>query len=131
MTGSKLLIGSVLLFVVALIMGSVYYTDTTVMSMADTSMAFTSLRVAVAGLLAVLLVTRPPRSYGIRVIMGTLAAALGALSVGLLFSYEMRLLDALVFLEVAIIFAVEALEVRTIRVKDRNQPPKRIAVRSA
>lgn len=130
MTGSKLLIGSALLLVLAMLAGGIYFPQTALMSMADTSTAFMALRIAIAGVLVVLLVTRPPRSYGVRRAVGVLSVALGALSVSLLLQYEVRILDALVFLEVAILLAIEALEVRTIDIKQEHQPPRRIAVRT-
>lgn len=130
MTGNKLLIGSVLVFVVALMLGGIYYPNSLLMSLADPSMSYVALRAVIVALLIVLLVTRPPRTYTVRMLIGIGSVVLAALSFGALFSYEVRLLDAAVFLEVAIIFALESLEVRTIHVKEKYLPPKRIPVKT-
>lgn len=112
MTGTRLLIGSTLLLVVGLLVGSIMYPTTTAMSLADTSPLFTAIRSSIVVLLVWLLLTKPPRSYALRIGVGAWALALATLTVVLLFSYQIRVFDAIIFLEVAVIFAVEALESR-------------------
>lgn len=130
MTG-RILIGSTLLFVLVLILGGIYYPGSLAMNFADTSLVYTYLRVVIAILLVVLLVFPPPRSHAIRTVIGAWSIILGVLSFQLLFSYQMYLLDAIVFIEVAIIFAVEALETRrTIPVSKKHSPAKKIPVLS-
>ena len=131
MTGNKPLIASVLIFVLALIYGGIYQSSTFLMSLADTSLPYMVLRGGVAVLLVILLLSKPPRSYLVRMTVGIASVVLAALSIGMLYSYEVRVFDAVVFLEVAIIFALEALEVRTIHVKEKYLPPRKITVRTA
>ena len=131
MTGNKPLIASVLIFVLALIYGGIYQSSSFLMSLADTSLPYMVLRGGVAVLLVILLLSKPPRSYLVRMTVGIASVVLATLSIGMLYSYEVRVFDAVVFLEVAIIFALEALEVRTIHVKEKYLPPKKINVRTA
>ena len=131
MTGNKPLIASVLLFVLALMYGGIYHSSSFLMSFVDASLSYMVLRGGVAALLVVLLLSKPPRSYLVRMVVGMASVIVAALSIGMLYSYEVRVFDAVVFLEVAIIFALEALEVRTIHVKEKYLPPRKITVRTA
>jgi len=129
MTNTKLLIGSTLLLVIALLLGAVYYPDTLIMSLTDTSLSYTIIRIIVALLLLSLLITKPPRSYALRAVIGGWSMILAYVSFTSLFSYQLRLFDALVFLEIAIIFAIEALETRvTIPVDKRPSEQYKIPV---
>ncbi|HAC56441.1 TPA: hypothetical protein DCF80_02980 [Candidatus Saccharibacteria bacterium] len=112
MTGTKLLISWTLLLVIALLLGSVYFPDTLLMSLTDTSPSYTIIRIVVALLLLSLLITKPPRSKLLRAVIGGWSVILAVVSVQSLFNYQLRFFDALVFLEIAIIFAIEALETR-------------------
>ena len=68
------------------------------------------IRVAVIGLLVGLLLTSPPRSIHFRTALG-IASALLSFGVAVLLSqYAMAPFDALIFTEVAILFALESLE---------------------
>lgn len=131
MTVHKLLIGITLLGVLGLAAGSVYSPDTLLMSLADTGPLYAVLRGIIAVLLVALLVTDPPRSHALRLAIGIWGVVLAGLSLQLLFAYQLHLLDAIVFMEVAIIFGIEALETRrSIPVNQKHSPAKKIPVLS-
>lgn len=134
MTVHKWLIGSTLLVVLALFAGGIYIPDTLIMSMADTTPLYAFLRGIAAILLIALLITSPPRSATLRTTIAVSSAVLAFLTIVLTFNYQIHLLDAVVFLETALIFAIEALEVepaRTIPVRTRRSVPKKIKVVTA
>lgn len=131
MTSGKTLVISTLLFVLLLLAGSIYFPDTFLMSLADTSPTYLFLRAAIVVLLISILVTKPPRSLMLRGMIGSWSFLLAVQAIEALFSYELRLLDGLVFLEVAIILAIEALETRQIPVTKKHTPARRIPVVSA
>lgn len=128
METSKWLIGSTLAFVVALFAGGIYYPDTLIMSFAETGSLFTWLRGIMIVLLLSLLVTNPPRSKALRSILAVWAVVLGWLGLSQMYMYELNPLDAAVFLELSIIFAIEALEARQIPVHKKPTIPKKISV---
>jgi hypothetical protein len=124
MTGYKLLIGATLLLVAGLIVGSIFSPDSLMVSLAGTDMTSSMLRIGVGVLLLVLLFTNPPRSYALRSVLGAGAIVLAIVSVQMLLSYRLYLLDAIVFLEVAILFGIEALEVRSRSIPVRHKETK-------
>ncbi len=67
-------------------------------------------RVVLVSLLLGLLFTTPPRSMRFRMALGLVAGALFCGSAAMLLGYQMRILDAVMFIQIAIIFAIEALE---------------------
>ncbi|MEO5499681.1 MAG: hypothetical protein ABIR46_04235 [Candidatus Saccharimonadales bacterium] len=108
----KFLIAATLVFVSALLIGGIYYPGSFAMILADTKMTFTVLRAVVCILLIGLLLTNPPRSIVLRSIVGAGSVFLLIMISYLLLNFQMYLLDAIVFLEVTIIFGIEALESR-------------------
>ena len=131
MTSGKTLVTATLLFIGFLFVGSIYFPDTLVMSLADTSITYQFLRGAIIVLLVSILVTTPPRSPMLRSMIGAWSFLLAVQAIEALFSYQLRLLDGLVFLEVAIILGIEALEARQIPVTKKPSPTRRIPVVSA
>ena len=67
-------------------------------------------RAGIVVLLLALLLTHPPRSLSFRAILFASSVGLLTVPLALLLSYSLSLLDALIFLMVGIICAVEALE---------------------
>lgn len=128
MNSGKTLVTLTLLFVISLFTGSLYFPDTFMMSLADTSTTYQFLRGAIIVLLISLIITTPPRSLMLRGIIGSWSLVLAVLAIEALFSYQVRLLDGLVFLEVAIILALEALEAKQIPVSKKPSPARRIPV---
>lgn len=129
MTTGKNLVILTLLFVLALFIGGIYFPNTTEMSLADTSLAYTLLRGGIIMLLVSILVTEPPRSLELRGMIGSWSILLAVQSISALLSYGMHVLDSIVFIEVAIILAIEALEYRQqIPVEKKPSPARRVAV---
>lgn len=107
------------------------YPDTIITMFADDSTVFMALRAGIVVMLLSLLMTNPPRSQALRLLIGTWSVALIALTSHLFLNYQLLLLDAILFVEVAIIFGVEALEAkRVIPVNKHYSPPRRIKVLS-
>lgn len=128
MTTGKTLLISTLLFVTLLYVGGIYFPNTFLMSLADTSHTYTFLRGAIIVLLLSILITNPPRSFALRAMIGSWSFLLAIQSVEVLFSYKLRLLDSLVFMEVAIILGIEALETKQIPVIKKPSPARRVPV---
>ncbi len=131
MSSGKSLVAATLCFIIFLFVGSIYFPNTLVMSLADTTSVYQFLRGAIVVLLVSILVTTPPRSLTLRGIIGGWSFLLAVQAIEALFSYQLRLLDGLVFLEVAIILAIEALETRQIPITKKPSPARRIPVVSA
>ncbi len=121
----KFLIATTLVLVSALLIGGFYYPNSLVMYLVDTSPILTGLKIAVAVLLFSLLVTNPPRSRALRTTVGGTSVFLFIMTAYLMLTFQMFVLDAVVFLQVAILFGIEALETRRIVIPVRE---KRTAV---
>lgn len=106
----KMLIGGTLILTLGMLILGITNPAHPLMWLASTSQGYELTRAGLVVLLAALLFSNPPRAVYFRVILGVVAAGLAVSTVALLLSYEMNLLDAIVFSEVAIIFAIEALE---------------------
>lgn len=125
---SRVLISLTLMLVLALYVGSVFYPNTFVMSLAETTTAYALIRGGIIVLLIGLLMTYAPRTIVFRLALGAWALALAVTALQLVLTYQMNLLDAVVFTELAIIFAIEALETRSIPIKKPYIPARRIPV---
>lgn len=128
---SKLLIGLTLGLVVVLIIGGLWFPASLMMAFAGSTVVYTALRIVMVVLLVALLFTKPPRSKLFRTMLATWSFALAVLATQLLMTYQLHLLDAIVFLEVAIIFGVEALEmnVSSVAAASKKRVAKKIPVR--
>lgn len=104
----KLLIFAALLIVLLFDVFHIY-TDPTSMAPVG-SIGFEVARLLTALFLFVLLVTDPPRAILFRIILGMSAAIIMAMSIYGLFDYQLGLVDAVLYIEVAIILGLEALE---------------------
>ncbi len=103
-----------MLFTTLLFIGGLYFPNDPVMWIASTTTQYESLRGVLIALLLVLLFSHPPRALLFRWFIGALAAGLLLATISSLLSYSMKLLDAVVFVEIAIIFGIEALEEKTV-----------------
>jgi hypothetical protein len=110
MSARTLLTGSTLLITTALLIGGIFYPNDFFMHFAASSPLYTVLRISIIAILVGLLLTNPPRAVAFRTIVASWAALLGALSINLLVTYQVNLFDIVVFLELAVIFSIEALE---------------------
>lgn len=127
MSARTVLIGSTLLMVAALLVGGIYYPNDFFMHFAASSPLYTVLRGSIIAILIGLLITDPPRSTAFRTVVASWAALLASLSVNLLITYQVNLFDIVVFIQLAIIFTIEALEPGTSRAKTTPVIPKKAA----
>ena len=72
-----------------------------------------ALRVGILVLLVTLLFTNPPRSYRLRMLSGVTSLIMLSMSMMQLMAFNTYIVDAVIYLELAIIFAIEALELHT------------------
>lgn len=123
----NLIVGATALLVLLLLIGGVFFPNTLEMRLADTSSAYALIRVTILALLITILVTNPPRSRALRAVLGAWAVLLAALASSVVVSYSVELFDAIVFLQVAVILGIEALEITPAPAAK----PRRIPVRHA
>lgn len=115
-TTKQLLALASLLMVGALLAGGIWYPDSFLMSFADTGTVHSVLRSLVIIGLMVIVVSRPPRSERVRLLLGTLSSIILAGACASMVDYHVGLLDAAVYLLVSIVLALEALEAQPARV---------------
>lgn len=132
MNTSKMLISWTLVLVGVLLIGGLYFENSLLMAFAGSGAAYTALRVVIIALLIGLLITNPPRTHLFRTMLGVWAIALATVAGQLLLTYQLHLLDAILFIEVAIIFGIEALEMgvsKSGKPVTRKIPVRKISVR--
>lgn len=105
-------IAGTFLITASLLIGGLYYPNSPLMWLASTTTSFAVIRGAILVLLGVLLIVRPPRPVYVRAIIGAAATALLVSAVWFTATYMIQPIDTVVFIEVAIIFGIEALETR-------------------
>lgn len=91
-------------------LGSLFQMEHTLLALTSTSWEYQLIRIALMGLLVALLFTAPPRSLHFRTVLGAVSAGLTIGAAMMLSNYTMGIVDALIFIEVAIIFALESIE---------------------
>lgn len=109
----KTLIIATILLTTALLIGGIYYPNAYLMWFAGTSTAFAVVRAGLIVILGILLFSNPPRAHYFRYGLAFVAVVLGIVTVACVMSYKLSGLDASVFIETAIIFGIEALEIST------------------
>lgn len=117
----KLLIVGTITLIATLFVGSIVYPDSLLMVFASTEVIHSVFRVGLILLLGSLLFIRPPRALAFRILLVTASALLMVASLGMLFGSNGHMLDATVYLEGALIFLVEALELSTDRIDNKPQ----------
>lgn len=85
------------------------------------------IRLALVGLLLALVFTDPPRSLYFRVTLGVFAAALFAGPLAMMLSYQIGIVDSMLFSLVAIIFAIEAIEAPTLAENPTEPAARQVA----
>lgn len=96
--------------VTALFLGGIFYPTHPLMWFAATSPEYTALRALIIAALGLLLVTRPPRRMIVRAFMLSTALGLGLVGFSAFETFLIKSLDAFVLIEVAILLAIEGLE---------------------
>jgi len=114
MTVNKILIGFTFLLVAAALVGSMMHTNDPFMWFVSSQPAFQAVRGTLLLALLALLFSRPPRSLAFRVMLGLCAMVVAVMTAHGVQTYEVNLIDAVLFIEVAIIFGIEALEIESL-----------------
>lgn len=91
--------------------------DSFVMSFASAGIVHSVLRAVVIIGLIVVLMSRPPRSARVRLLLGTVSAMLIAGGCASIVNYQIGILDVILYAQVAIILAIEAIEIQTAPVR--------------
>ena len=113
----KLLMIATILLVSAMLFDGLYQKDAPLMWLAATTVNYAYMRAALIVVLMTLLITNPPRSQYFRTFLAGFASALFVGTIFLTQTYAVGLLDAVIFVEVAIICMIEALESDPVRVR--------------
>ncbi|MNG07031.1 hypothetical protein D3C84_903160 [compost metagenome] len=104
-----LVIGTIMLL--AFMMGGLQFTGDDLLSVLwSTTTEYQIIRLALTALLLGLLFSTPPRSMYFRILLAVVATVLLSGSLVMLLNYQMYALDAVMFIEIAIILAIEAIE---------------------
>lgn len=116
----RLLIVITTLLVGAMLFNGLYQPDAPLMWLAATTTNYAYMRAGLIVVLLTLLVTNPPRSGYFRIFLAAFSAALALSAILLSHWYAIGLMDAVIFMELSIIFMIEALEANVGRVKKVN-----------
>lgn len=106
----KTLIAATILLTISLMVCGIYYPTFPVMLFAGGSLSLEITRGVLVVLLSILLFSNPPRALLLRYGIGMAGVALMLANGILLFNYNINILDAILFLEVGVIFVIESLE---------------------
>ncbi|MBL8160287.1 hypothetical protein JNJ66_07585 [Candidatus Saccharibacteria bacterium] len=106
----QLMILLTLVITAAMLISGVFFPDSPLMWLGSTAPEYAGLRGGIIAMLIVLLCTKPPRALWLRSLLLAVAVALAGASLVQAMNYQLQLFDAALFIEVAIILAIEALE---------------------
>lgn len=120
----RIIIAGTIALLATVFLGSLFHIEHTLLILTSGSIEFQVIRLALIGLLAALLIWSPPRSLDFRTILGAVSAVLTFGTAFMLSNYQIGIFDALIFIEVALIFALESAEA-SLLVK---RPAKKIPV---
>lgn len=120
----RILIAGTIALLTTVFLGSMFQVEHTLLALTSASVEYQVVRVALIGLLAALLIWSPPRSQDFRMILGSVSAVLTFGTAMMLSNYQIGLFDALIFIEVAIIFAIESVEASVLI----KRPTKKVPV---
>jgi hypothetical protein len=104
-----LTITTLVILVTLLILG-INTPSNTLMLLAATTQDYVFVRIGLIMIVASLLIYQPPRSKAFRVTLAVVATALLSTGLWTTFNYEIKLFDALMLLEIAILLYLEAAE---------------------
>jgi hypothetical protein len=107
---NKFLTSAALLMFTALLIGSLYIPDNAVMWLANTEVWMNVVRIIIIIALVAALFSNPPRSHAFRKVTGILSIILITIAWQQLNSYSLAVLDALSFMQAAVILGLVALE---------------------
>lgn len=104
------LIITTIAFIASMFAGSLLIDDSLFQWAVATTTEYQLARVIIVGFLVMLLVSKPPRHMAFRIVLGMVAVSTVIGVAALVAANGMPVLDAVIASEVAIIFALEALE---------------------
>jgi hypothetical protein len=107
----RLIISTTIAFLAVVTIGTMIQPDDALTALAAGDTLSQVVRIMLIGLLTSFLFIEPPRSMHLRVFLGGASIALAVGAVSLVPSYVIGIIDAVLYIEVAIIFAIEALEI--------------------
>lgn len=107
----RLIISATIAYLAVVTIGTMIQPDQVLTAFVAGDTLSQAVRVLLIGLLTSFLFIRPPRSMHLRVFLGVASIALAVGAVSLIPSYVIGVFDAILYVEVAIIFAIEALEI--------------------
>lgn len=123
----SLIVGTAAL-VTALLVGGIFNPNSMLMWFASTSFELTLVRGAILVALALLFFTDPPRGMGFRASILMFAAFLGVVAISSMQAFYVGVVDSIVFVQVAILLAIEGLEVGPAAAKQQKEAPDDVAV---
>lgn len=106
----KSIIAGTILLLAIVTVGSILSINHPLLLFGTMTFEYDAIRLALIVLLMGLLFSAPPRSIPFRVILGAVAGTLLIGSVIMMMNYQIGILDAVLFGQVALIFAIEAAE---------------------
>jgi hypothetical protein len=110
----KAVYGGGALIALALIAGSIFIPNSFVMVLASTSLVSDIARVIMVALMVALIVTNPPRSEVFRSALAVASFSFAYYALAHAFSGTIQLADSVLYLQAAIAFAIEALEINVV-----------------
>lgn len=105
-----LIITGTIALVAAMLIGPHINSDALVSELWLSTLEYDIIRIAFIAMLLGLVFSTIPRSVSFRALLCVMSVILVASASVMLLRYQMRLLDAVIFIQVAIIFAIEAAE---------------------
>lgn len=109
------------LFALALLLTSLYAPESFAASFISMNILHTYLRIATLAGLLIVLVTRPPRPMQVRMFLGMMSSVILIGALAAMTEYQIGVLDAVLYLQVSIIMAMEAIENKTAPVQFAKQ----------
>jgi hypothetical protein len=105
-----LIIAGTIALVAGMLVGPHVNSDALFAELWSSTLEYDIVRVILIATLLGLVFSKPPRSTSFRALLGVMAGILVASAAAMLLQYQMKLLDVVVFVQVAIIFLIEAAE---------------------
>lgn len=110
MTAAKYIILTLIALVASALVVSMSGIDPMLSAFLAGGVLTNALRIGILVLLVTLLLTSPPRSFRLRMLSGAACGVMIIMSFVQLTAFNTYIIDAIIYLELAIIFAIEALE---------------------
>jgi len=113
----QLIICGSLLFAAFLFLSGIAASDSFIMGLASDGMMHTVLRGITLLGLTVILFSKPPRPFAVRVVIGAMSSMILIGSFVAMADYHIGVIDAILYLLVAIVLAIESIEEKTAPVR--------------